>query len=76
MKKITHITLKYDDGKERVCSKERAKWLLIVTDVTGWKQISLSGDDVNNAYLLKILENAVVQEMNDYNKYKEEDKSK
>ena len=71
MKKIVHITLKYDDGTEHGFGRDSTKWLLIATDLIGFNQISLSGDPINDSYLLRILENAVVQTMNKENRYGE-----
>ncbi len=71
MRKIISMTLEYDDGTDKKITKFSTKWLLVVTG-DNFNQISLSGDDINNAYLLRILENAVVQEMNEYNRYNKE----
>lgn len=48
--------------------REKTKWLFIALGENGYKKISLSGDDVNDAYLLRILENAVVRTMDETNR--------
>jgi hypothetical protein len=51
-----------------ILPREKTKWLFIAIGENGYKKISLSGDDMNDAYLLRILENAVVQTMNKTNR--------
>lgn len=69
MIKAVGIRVLYSDGSEHDFQKESSKWLFIVASDDGFKQICLSGDDKSDAYLLRVLENAVVLTMNTVNKY-------
>lgn len=60
MSRITTIKITREDGTEEVFLRGFEFWLLIVDN----KLISLSGDERNNAFLLKMLEIAVVQDIN------------
>ncbi len=67
--KIVKMHLFYEDevGYE-VVERKDTKWLFIGTSDNGWKKVSLSGNDKDDAYLLRILENFIVQTMNETNK--------
>jgi hypothetical protein len=68
MAKITRVTLHREDGTTQEFTRENSKWLLSVMNPED-NVLSLSGDDINNAYLLRVLENAVVQTMNETHRY-------
>jgi len=76
--KIKSMDLHFEDGHSETVCKDDTKWLLICfksgsyKDSPSMRQISLSGDSINDAYLLRILENAVVTVMNRENKIKED----
>ena len=76
--KIKSMDLHFEDGHSETVYKDDTKWLLICfksgssKDSQIMRQISLSGDSINDAYLLRILENAVVTVMNRENKIKED----
>ena len=67
--KIVKMHLFYENevGFE-VVEKKDTKCLFIGVSENGWKKVSLSGNDKDDAYLLRILENFVVQTMNETNK--------
>lgn len=71
--KVSAIHLIYENVlgnvvDQDILPRKDTKWLFIALGRDGYKKISLSGDDVNDAYLLRILENAVVQVMNKKNR--------
>jgi len=69
MAKITGIVLTYDNGEAKSIARKDTKWLFIALSEDGWKQLSLSGNAPDDAFLLRILENAVVHTMNQTNVY-------
>ena len=62
-----HLFYENESGYE-VVERKDTKWLFIAAGVEGYRKVSLSGDDKNDAYLLRVLENFVVQTMNEVNK--------
>ncbi len=67
MKKITAITLHYEDGEVIDLSRDDARWLFI-SQKYGFRQVSLSGDPLVDAFLLQILQMAVTQALSTTNK--------
>jgi hypothetical protein len=69
---VIKITLTSDDGTEETMTREDSKWLFIcVKNDKSSHDISLSGDDVNDSYLLRILENTIIKTMNQRNVVRE-----
>ena len=67
--KIVEIKVTDKGGVSRTFTREFAQWLFIADEGgSAGKIISLSGSDTSDAYLLRILENAVVQTMNETNR--------
>lgn len=67
MKKITDITLRYEDGAEVHLSRDDTRWLFVAQKY-GFRQVSLSGDSPADAFLLLILQTAVTQTLCAVNK--------
>lgn len=67
---IEKITVTYTDGNMKFFNRATTKWLLIAKSKTD-NVMSLSGDDMNDSYLLRLLENAVIQTIDKNNKYLE-----
>ena len=66
--KVVHIRVVRENGDIQEFKKASSKWLFIATDAEN-NVISLSGNDEKNAYLLRVLENAVVQTMLETHRY-------
>jgi hypothetical protein len=67
--KIVKMHLFYENTSGwEVVEKKDTKWLFIGMSDNGWKKVSLSGNDKDDAYLLRILENAVVQTISETNR--------
>lgn len=65
MAKITQIKLIFEDGTSEVLEKFDTRWLLAATRLDGFNRLSLSGDDRDNCFLMKMLDMAVVKTITD-----------
>ena len=69
--KIVKMHLFYaDEVGYEVVERKDTKWLFVAASEgpVQWKKVSLSGNDKDDAYLLRILENFIVQTMNETNR--------
>lgn len=69
--KVSKVTLEMEDGTIKTLEKIDTKWVMVLSANSKdnpFNIISLSGDLVHDAFLLKILELAVNQQFEKYNK--------
>ena len=74
MAQVKKITLEFKDGTTKTMSHDNSKWLLVAfKDDKSYRQLSLSGDDMNDAYLLLMLQLAVHKVVGSRNGYTQTD---
>jgi hypothetical protein len=61
--KVLNVTLGYEDGSVRTFTRGVDAWLFIVQANDEYRCVGLSGDDVTNSFLLKVLDVFVIQQM-------------
>ena len=67
MNKIMKIHVTYEDGEEKIMYRPVTKWLFI-SQTDDHNIVSLSGNDEKNAFLLKMLDVFISQEIMKGNK--------
>lgn len=73
---VNKITVEMKDGTVKTFEKADTKWMMILSsksEDTPFNMVSLSGDLVVDAFLLKILELAVNMQFSKYNKMENND---